>query len=169
MRKTFGNLIMPVKENINQNIVKFRLASRELFNHYFHQADPYNEDGWNMLDRFTTVENILFQELVLKAANLPILKYGETQPGISVKLASGESAPILVNREVDSGYWDYPIKEINTRAGLIFQSFFDWDQLNYKDNRYVRVLISQWEDFPDTTGKFALIESQYVVYELKQI
>lgn len=158
----FGDGVMRETINVDEMMNQFRLASRELFNHFFRIPDAYNNNGWLLEERFSDVQNILFQKLVTEPASLSDTTYGNLQPEILVELRSSESAPIMVNREVESGYWDYPIKEITKDARLLFVSFFDWDQLDYRDNRYVRLQIDSWPSHPEASGKQALIESQYV-------
>ena len=148
--------------NIDEMMKQFRLASRELFNHFFRVADPYNNDGWSFEKRFSEVQDVLFKKLVTEPASLSDTRYGHLQPEILVQLRGSESAPVMLNREVDSGYWDHPIKEVTKDVRLLFISFFDWDQLDYRDNRYVRVKVDRWSSHPETIGKHALIESQYV-------
>lgn len=141
---------------------EFRVASRELFNQFFRIPDPYNNDGWAYEERFSRVQAALFQALVVEPAKLPDSRYGELLPSIRVELRHGDRAPIMLNRDVDSGYWDHPLKEATRDAKLLFVSFFDWDQLDYRDNRYVRVKVEHWPSQKVAEGKHALIESQYV-------
>ena len=141
---------------------QFRVASRELFNQFFRVPDPYNNDGWACEERFSRVQAALFQALVVEPAKLPDSRYGELFPSIAVELRHGDRAPIMLNRGVDSGYWDHPLKEVTRDANLLFVSFFDWDQLDYRDNRYVRVKVEHWPSQKAAEGKHALIESQYV-------
>lgn len=108
------------------------------------------------------VQNVLFQKLVTEPASLSGTKYGDPQRNILVELRDSVAAPIMLNREVDSGYWDYPVKEVTKEVRLLFVSFFDWDQLNYRDNQYARVQIEHWPTHSETVGKHALIESRYV-------
>jgi hypothetical protein len=67
----------------------------------------------------------------------------ESDQSIHVVLES-DAAPIMLNREIDPGYWDYSIQEVAREAQLTFICFFDWDQLAYRDNRYVRVRVDSW-------------------------
>jgi hypothetical protein len=76
----------------------------------------------------------------------------------------GDFAPLLINREIDSGYWDYPIREVGRLATLRFISFFDWDQLGVRDNMYVRVVIHSWPGASELEGKHALIGANYVQF-----
>ncbi len=148
--------------NIDEMMNRFRLASREVFNHFFRVSDPYNNNGWLFEERFSGVQSVLFQKLVTEPASLSQVDYGNLQFEILVELRSYEPAPIMINREIDSGYWDHPIKEVTKDARLLFVSFFDWDQLDYRDNRYVRLQIDGWPSHHETSGKHALIESRYV-------
>jgi hypothetical protein len=153
-------LIVELDESMNQ----FRIASRELFNHFFRVPDPYNSGGWELEERFRAVQAVLFQELVLEPSALPHAVYGLPQPTIRVRLRHGTFAPIMLNRAVDSGYWDLPLKEVTSEAILVFVQFFDWDQLAFRDNQFVRVRIEQWPSHVEAVKKHALIESQYVAF-----
>jgi hypothetical protein len=156
---------MSATVSINTLMSRFRLATRELFNNYFRVEDPYNNDGWLMEERFSAVQAILFQKLVTEPASLQSITYGNVQPGILVELKQGiQAAPGMLNREINSGYWDHPVTEVTRDSRLLFLSFFDWDQLDYRDNRYVRVQIADWSRFPETVGKHALIETRHVIF-----
>lgn len=143
---------------------QFRLASRELFNHYFRVPNPYERGSgaWLPEERFREVEVLLFQKLVIEPAQLPEVEYGDLQESVLAKPRYSGVAPILLNREISSGYWDYPLTEITDDVEVFFVSFFDWDQLDYRDNRYVRVQVSQWPEHSEAVGKHGLVEVQYV-------
>ena len=49
-------------------------------------------------------------------------------------------------------------------AEMVFVGFFDWDQLSFRDNQYVRVQLISWPAHPETKGKHALIDSQSVQF-----
>jgi hypothetical protein len=70
----------------------------------------------------------------------------------------------MLNREVNSGYWDYPISEVTREPVLLFVQFFDWDILAYRDNQYVMAEVRDWSSNPETAGKRALIEFQCVQF-----
>ena len=149
--------------DIDELVNSFRLASRELFNHFFRVSTPYEgNEGWTMKERFSAVQSLLFQKLVTEPAGLSYIRYGEPQPNIRVEIRTGESAPVMLNRETRSGYWDHPVTQLSREAGLSFLAFFDWDQLSYKDNQYVRILVDRWPSHPEVVGKEGLIESQHV-------
>lgn len=148
---------------LNELINRFRLASRELFNNYFRVDIPGSNDPWLIEERFSNVQEVLFQMMVTEPASLSRIEYGELQTDIFVELQS-DFAPWLLNREKDSGYWDAEPKEVTRKAKMQFITFFDWDQLSYRDNTYVRVLVVDWPGEPSVVGKHALIEAQYVHY-----
>mgnify|MGYP003703970341 FL=1 len=142
-------------------INRFRVASRELFNGYFRVDDPHkNPEAWTFDERHGEIEQVLFEKMVLEPADLPSVDYGFANPNILVQLKS-DFAPIMFNREINSGYWDHPLREVTNDAKLVFVSFFDWDDLDYRDNRYVRVIVKEWLAYPEMTDKHALLESQY--------
>ena len=148
---------------LDELMTQFRLASRGLFNNFFRTKDPYRTNGWELEERFREVQSVLFQALVTQPANLQEVPYGQPQPGIMVRLKT-EFAPIMLNRDINSGYWDYPLKEVTRDTRMIFIEFFDWDQLDVRDNRYVRVIVNSWPSRPEAQGKHALIESHYVEF-----
>lgn len=151
---------------INHLINRFRVASRELFNNFFSVLDPYNNDGFIWVERFREVEVSLFQQLVTAAAGIDRIQYGSFQPNISVTLNCGNFAPIMINRETNGGYWDFPVTQVDSSARLGFIGFFDWDLLHCRDNQYVRVKILNWQSHPECVGKDALIEATNVAYEI---
>ena len=117
------------------------------------------------MERFSAVQNVLFQNLVMEPASLDNVSYGNPQPEILVDLRPGiESVPASINREMNSGYWDYPVREIPRGSKLFFVSFFDWNQLDYRDNEYVRIQIDDLPSHPEARGKHALIEWRYVTF-----
>jgi hypothetical protein len=150
--------------SLNDYVNRFRTASRELFNHYFRLDDPYTEeDAWNVVERFSDVQELLFQKLVSEPASLTVTPYGKVQTEIVVKpIAIGASVPWLLNREMNSGYWDGQPRQVAHEARLHFISFFDWDEMGIRDNRYVRVIIESWPSHSELAGKHALVEAHYV-------
>jgi hypothetical protein len=147
--------------DIDEAMKRFRHAGRELFNNFFRMNDPYKDhESWVLEDRFREIQVLLFQKLVLEPARVPGAEYGQLQPLIEVRIRLGDETTALVNRGVDSGYWDYPMEKISADAKLLFLSFFDWDVLDYRDNQYVRVLITDWPSQPGAIGKHALVEAR---------
>lgn len=146
-------------------INEFRLASRELFNNFFLKPFLVNED-WALYEHFDLIEAQLFSALVTSRVGIPEVRYGEVQPDVLVFATSPSlyGIPIMLNREIDSGYWDHDVDTAVPGCLFSFLSFFDWDQKSYKDNRYVRVVVREWPENPSLVGKHALIETHYVSY-----
>ena len=141
---------------------RFRIASRELFNQYFRVENADNNpDAWELEERHREVQAILFEKMVLEAADLPSISYGFAHPNIRVE-PKGAWASANLNREIDSGYWDYPLDKITQDAQMVFLSFSDWDQFDFRDNRFVRVKVIECKSHPEIVGKHALIEHNYV-------
>ena len=160
---------------LDEMVNRFRLASRELFNSYFCFSDaagkgstepprPVSGEEWDHKMRFSQLEKTLFEKMVCEPAKLNHVEYGDVQQEIVVKLNSS-LCPIMLNREIKSGYWDFPIRQVASDARLAFLKFFDWNVLAYRDNRYVLVQVVEWSSHPEVAGKQALIESQYVHFE----
>ncbi|WP_322400862.1 hypothetical protein [Massilia luteola] len=147
--------------DIHSAMMRFRLASRELFNNYF-RTGGRDDEAWQAQERFSLVEEHLFDALVTMPAGLPCGSYGKPQERISLALAYGELAPWMLNRELDSGYWDHAQTEFTGDAVLSFVTFFDWDLLDVIDWRYVRVIVRAWPSHPELAGKHALVETIYL-------
>jgi hypothetical protein len=145
---------------------RFRLASRDLFNQYFCiSGSGSHEEAWLLVERFREIEEILFQKLVTEPASLTRKRYGDAQPEIIVGLRSGiDTAPVMMNRDVDSGYWDHPLTNVPRDAAMVFISFFDWDQIAYRDNQFVRMQVTSWPGHPEVTGKHVLLDFQNATF-----
>lgn len=152
------SLVVDIDEQMN----RFRVASRELYNNFFRVPDPYRSNGWEPEERFSAIESLLFKKMVIEPAMLPEVEYGRVCCAISVQLRADKHAPIMINREINSGYWDYPVDEVTADVGMSFMRFFDWDQLDYRSYQYVRVRIDRWPSRSEVVGKHALVESQHV-------
>jgi hypothetical protein len=149
--------------NLDEQMNQFRLTSRELYNRSFRMHESNDGSPWVGVERFREVQEVLFLKLVTEPVGLQKIRYGDVHAEISVELRDGvEAAPVMLNRDVDSGYWDHPLLEIPRATELVFVSFFDWDQLSYLDNLYTRVQVVDWPANREANGKHALIESQYV-------
>ena len=150
---------------MDRSINKFRLSSRELFNTYFLENLSGDQKDSDYLEHFDFVEESLFLALVAMPNGLNKIVYGRPQPQILVKTSSEVGAPLMLNREIDGGYWDYPIAYSVPNVVFTFVRFFDWDQANYKDNRFVQVIVEEWPGNTELIGKHALLETHYVTYE----
>jgi hypothetical protein len=148
--------------DIDQLVKEFRLASREMFNHFFRAYDPYSSEAWEQVERFSGLQEVMFQKLVTEPASLTGSVYGKAQTDILVELHDLDRAPVMLNRDEDSGYWDYPVREVMRDAKLLFVAFFDWDQTAYRDNQYVRFQVAEWPSCPEAVGKHGLIEARHV-------
>ena len=151
--------------NIDDHINRFRLASTEIFNHYYHKS-THDDDAWAADERFELVEEALFKSLVTWPAKIDEIPYYELQEGIRVLAKSDTSIPWHLNRDIEGGNWDHPQNTFTNEAVLLFESFFDWDQVDFKNNTYVRVKVHDWPSKKELIGKYALVEWQYVKFEL---
>ena len=150
--------------DLDHALLRFRVASRELFNTYFRVDDPYQNGGWELEERFSMVEQELFRQLVEVNHSRELKAYGQCQPLVRVNLRNADHAPIMINRGLDTGYWDDPLTTVTAEASMSFIRFFDWDLLAVRDNQYVRVRIDAWPSHPEVVGREALIEAQYSKY-----
>ena len=74
-----------------------------------------------------------------------------------------ESCPILINREVSSGYWDHPVKGVTASdIDMRFIHYFDWLEIGLRDFEFLQVLIVASIAHPDLNGRHALVKPLYV-------
>ena len=119
--------------------------------------------AWDLEERFRRVEAELFVALVLHPAALTGPPYGtEPQP---IRVRSSVSAPFPVMLSNGPGKWDHPIREGPDDADLRFESFFDWSNIDRRDNRYVMAQVAAWPGHDELIGKSLLIESHHCRYE----
>jgi hypothetical protein len=157
--------------DINQRMTMFRLASRELFNHYFHSRVD-SENPSDAEERFFAVQEELFRALVIWPEKLTDIPYTDPHPQIQVKLLSnlksadwwqlGRQDPgvkLLSNYQIDRKSVCLP------EAKLMFISFFDWNLLEIRENRYVRVFVESFPGYEHLNNTEALLEPDLVRFE----
>lgn len=146
---------------------RFLIASRDLFNTQFRMEAPYvgKNAASDLRDDCLLVEQALFRVIVGAPSEGEAPGYGETQHWIRVIPSGSPSPPIMLNRELSSGHWDYPLDKIDATDDLRFVRYFDWSDIERRDNRYVMVLVAGSASHPEIVGKLGLIESHQVTYE----
>jgi hypothetical protein len=143
--------------DIDALMKRFRLASRDLFNHHFHRS-AHDGDAFDGSERFDEVEECLFRAMVTWPAGLSETQYRELQPEIRLTSNTGRGAPCQVSRK--PGVWEEDT--LPETAQLSFVRFFDWMELDIRDNQYVWAEIVEWPGRTDLRGLAVLVESQYV-------
>ena len=153
--------------NLNPLLHRFRLASRDLFNQHYLPPPPRDFSAWDALELFDQVEEVLFQTLVVQSGGLTPVRYGTLNSEINVCVQT-DKTPIMINREQgkDQGYWDFPIATAERSATMKFVRFFDFDDTRDRDHQYVHVEITDWPSQEATVGRRALVENQYVSFQL---
>jgi hypothetical protein len=143
--------------DIDALMKRFRLASRDLFNHYFHRS-VCDGDALDSFERFGEVEQSLFRAMVTWPAGLAEVEYPELQPEVRFTSCTGRGAPCLLSRK--DCVWDE--EALPELAQLAFVCFFDWEELSLRDNLYVRGEVVDWPGREDLAGCPIMVESQYV-------
>jgi hypothetical protein len=153
---------------ISEAMSSFREAARHLWNTSFWPGAQ-----WDDRDRFDRVCIELFDALVGTTfrigARLPTACAPDAAPMQSVQVlpTPQTGVPILINRSKPScGYWDDPVDQIRSAdAQLQFVRFF-FDQLGRRDFKFVEVAICDFASQPHVVGRRALIEFEYVTFEV---
>jgi hypothetical protein len=64
----------------------------------------------------------------------------------------------MVNRGVDTGYWDDPLRAASSDdLDVRFVQFFDWSLLEYRDFALYRARIVASDPYPNVVGRDVLV------------
>jgi hypothetical protein len=151
--------------DVTDNITRFREAARHLWNTYFHEQMA-GDRAWDLRDAFSSVYVNLFDAMVKfglpdSAPSIPHLWDGENKVLLEYHVKGKEKELVaMINRTIPaSGYWDHPIQRIKPEeADMRLISFFDWNEIGFRDIRYLRVrIIASGNN--EIVGRDALIEA----------
>ena len=140
----------------------YRECVRHLWNTYFwREAEARND--WDLSDEFETVAKRLFRVLVLKplqGADAESVREGSAtqEPWTFLRVEVEQRSPIMINRGVNTGYWDDPLVIVSHgELDLHFVDFFDWTSLGFRDFGLYRVRIAGSKAHPSLLGRDALV------------
>ncbi|MDZ4141801.1 MAG: hypothetical protein U1C48_07320 [Methylotenera sp.] len=149
--------------NLNDRMIQFRLASRNLYNTFFYTAS--RDEAVDAEERYSNVLEALFLNMVSYPEKLQEVSYYETQSSIEVLLKNEPHRIYFVEVEINQGNWETFKISKNNMLRLSFKYFFDWDDLAIKDNRYVRGIIISFPENEELVGKTALIEANDAIFQ----
>lgn len=146
----------------------FLTATRGLFNRYFRELDleANFSRAWEREELYGEVEAALYRALVLLPCELAEIAYGNEHPQINVIPNGNFDLPVMVNREIDGGCWDYPLGKLPKDTTLHFLTYFDWSRIGRMDHRYVRAVVAAAPQCPDILRKHCLVETHFVTFVL---
>ena len=159
--------------DVTELINRHRECVRHLWNTYFWPQAEIDDD-WNLRDQFEDISTKLFSALVLWPIERESyeLKPEYLQPQTAVSflhVVPNGSCQILINREVSSGYWDYPIETVEeSDVDLRFIHYFDWWMIGHRDFEFFRIVISSSSAHPELNGKHALVRPLNVRVEFDE-
>jgi len=126
--------------------------------------------SFELEENFCEVERLMFRAMVLYQISDKVCAEDLIGPHMCVNSVApplinfqirpqGNSMTVLVNREIQSGYWDYPIRELKSGdCQIALIHFFDW--ANYDCPRkyeFYRGRIGESGTYPETVGKHVLV------------
>ena len=119
------------------------------------------------LESFKFVRVELFKSIVIKFGvnrGLSSLSKKAAAKSLKVCIPKGQSVPVLINREknVNHGYWDHDVSEIDASCELDFVDLFDWDSCGVLDMSIVMAKVVGCEASPRIVNHFLLIDIKYV-------
>jgi hypothetical protein len=146
--------------DVTSEMNDFREAARHLWNMHFRGLAEPSQD-WDVRDDFNAIVALLFRALVLGPIGREEWEYTPDEVAIREPLpflhvvAKSES-DLHINRELNSGYWDFPVVAPGD-LDLQFLQCFDWWELGHRDFAYYRVRIAESKAHPALVGKDALV------------
>lgn len=152
---------------ITEVLLGYRECARHIWNaHVIAGADQ--DVDWDLRDQFEDAIAILFSAIVLRKVGYSDREvkqayWSPLEPFNFLRVIPNGTAPILINREVASGYWDHPIQKLEeSDADMRFVGFFDWNVLEYREFEFIQVVIVSSASHPELAGRHALVKPQYV-------
>lgn len=159
-------------EDITPLIHQYRECIRHLWNTYFWQ-DVLTIENADLTDEFDDIASKLFSALVLNKIGVEGVELAPSYWGpkkalnfLQVQVPMSCNS-VMVNREMDSGYWDLTITEEELRqTTMIFLHFFDFDSYGFREWGYYLAEIEKSDLRPELVGRTALVPvgSATVVY-----
>lgn len=149
-------------EDVTSLLNNYRECSRHLWNSYYLNLFTTLRASDDILDRFESIDRILFSSLVLvKLGKLSFENdFGRNPLQFLHVEPTTEESPILINRPSTDGnkYWDESVNRITaSECGLHFMGYFDWNKYSFADYAYYWVKIASLTKHPDLVGREALI------------
>ncbi len=109
-------------------------------------------------------------DLPESASSIPHLWDGENKvlSGYHIKGKNNEVFA-MINRTIPAaGYWDHPIQRVKSdETDIRLISLFDWDEIGFRDMRYLRVRIVA-SPHKELIGRDALIEADSCIVTFEQ-
>ena len=140
----------------------YREAVRHLWNvHLRAAAEPVK--NWDIRDDFNEIAALLFRLIVLRPLGredweFPPDHWDTRGPFPFLRVTVTLTSEILINRELRSGYWDFPLRAVNRgELDLHFIQYFDWWDLGQRDLAFYRVRVMGSRNHPAVVGKDALV------------
>ena len=151
----------------------YRECARSLWNSHLRiDRHAFTNEDFDRVDRFWTIREMLFRELVL----IPLGKGGfsrgleETPPRAPIPFLvvspNAERIPISISRPSPDGnrYWDDAVNWVKSgQTDLRFIEYFDFDDFGYVDFQFYHARIRWIADHPDLAGRDALIDIHHAV------
>lgn len=121
-------------------------------------------------EEFCEIEQLLFNSIVLyqiggEVSDLDRLDdHMNKAPRVLQRfriVPRGHSMPVLINREMTSGYWDYPITELQrNEAEIGFVHYFDFSGIDMpRRYEYLRGRVLDCTKRPEIVGKDILVSA----------
>jgi hypothetical protein len=146
-------------QDITKTMHEYRECVRGLWNRFLLPNAPRSD--FDAVERFQDLSAQLFDELVLRPLAAPFQQRTRSTPYAFLRVQpTSEPAPLMINRTAPrGGYWDEPITGLACSGlSLAFVEYFDWDDFDYIDLQYYRIVIEACDEHPQLIGREALME-----------
>jgi hypothetical protein len=126
------------------------------------RRDAERDNDWDLSELFDEVAARLFHAIVLRKIGRDRALQPDflcpKEPLMFLRLEFGRRSDLMVNRGVNTGYWDDPLRVASSDdLDLRFVQFFDWSSLEYRDFALYRARIVASVPHPEVVGRDVLV------------
>jgi hypothetical protein len=152
-------------KDVTESFARYVECASHIWNTYF-----YPKADWDELEYYQNACKSLFYGIVLyhlERDDLGIVPEYHVEWDVYefLHVIPQGNPEIWINREINSGYWDWNGKDLRVGEGdvqLRFIDYFDWDWLGCRYYEYMRCMIVDSIKYSGAKGKQALIKSEDV-------
>jgi hypothetical protein len=149
-------------EDVTNLLNIYRECSRHLWNSYYIKLFTESSSSDDILDRFESIDRLLFSSLVLSKLNKLSFEndFGKNPLHFLQIEPATEESPILINRPSTdrNKYWDESVNRVSASECILhFIGYFDWDKYSFAEYAYYWVKIASFAKYPSLVGREALI------------
>ena len=147
---------------------QWRSVCRSLWNETYMSIIIKHGGETELEEQFCKIEQLLFSSIVLYQLKGDVAESDFLDDHMNIAprvlerfriVPRAQSMPVMINREITSGYWDHPITELRKNEAFVgFVHYFDFCAMDtLRRYEYVRGRILDSSKYPEIVGKDLLV------------